>query len=387
MTSLSRRNHRTTARRTTPLTLAASAAAVLTLCVAPALAQQPGYPAANPQAAGRLPLPPGYRPRTPPPQAQPKQPVLSSASVPGSGGKVMYFQKPADALVATGGPGSSGSAEGAVAQLTEAPRVPPVGVPDVPAASIPLPPPPPESRYLGPNAGDFNSRLAAPPALTLPAATAAQPVQPKPEAQPDVAAQPKITDQDVPPSTSKKATIPPVPESAIGLPSRQTIFGIVYDDPRLEKAIMDRLREDLKKDKKYTENLEHYLVFPPLPVISPPGVAYQPKTLTYPARQAILEPGYVVHRRLHFEERNAERQGWDLGPLQTLVSSAYFFGDVLAWPHSLASGCEYGFWETSAGKCAPGSTTPYYLYPPKLTLSGSAFETLMVLTTAFAFLP
>jgi hypothetical protein len=381
---------------------------VLTLCAVPGLAQQPG----------KLPLPPGYRPRTPPPQAQPKQPVISSAGAPGSGGTVMYFQKPADALAATGG----SPAEGAVAQLNDPPRAPLAGVPDAPAADIPLPPAPPDSRYL-PNAGGANSR-PAPPAITIPAATAAQP---KAEPQPELFAQPKGADPYFPPSTSKKQKIPSVPESEIGLPARQSIFGIVYNDPQLERAIMERIIDDRVKDlrgrikqdqeklaatknakdiqelkdsiaalerevreqlalKKDPERNASYQ-FPPLPVISPPGVAYQAKTANYPPRQAILEPGYVVHRRLHFEERNAERQGWDLGPMQTLVSAAYFFGDVLAWPHSLASGFHYGFWETSAGKCAPGSTTPYYLYPPKLTASGSAFETLVIVTTAFAFLP
>ena len=32
----------------------------------------------------------------------------------------------------------------------------------------------------------------------------------------------------------------------------------------------------------------------------------------------VLEPGYVVHRRLYFEEKNAERYGWD-EPVQLLV--------------------------------------------------------------------
>jgi hypothetical protein len=308
---------------------------------------------------------------------QPKQPVTA----PGSGGTVMYFQKPADALVATGDSGSP--ADGAVAQLNNPPRAPLAGSPDAPAADVPLPPPPPDSRYLGPTAGDPKS-LPLPPALTLPSAATAQP---KAEAGPDPLIQPRIAEPDLPPSTSKKQPIPSVPENEVRLPSRQNIFGIVYDDAQLEKAIMDRIESDLRKDKKWSDDQKRYLVFPPLPVISPPGVAYQSKTSTYPPRQAVLEPGYVVHRRLHFEELNAERYGWDLGPLQTLVSAAYFFGDVLAWPHSLASGCQHGFWDTSAGKCAPGSPVPYYLYPPKLTASGSAFETLMILTTAFAFLP
>ena len=93
---------------------------------------------------------------------------------------------------------------------------------------------------------------------------------------------------------------------------------------------------------------------------------------------------YVVHRRLHFEEKNAERYGWDLGIIQTFVSAAYFYKDVLLWPNSLASGVAYGFWDTNAGKCLPGSPTPYMLYPPGLTITGSVVEGLFVTGVAFA---
>jgi hypothetical protein len=185
---------------------------------------------------------------------------------------------------------------------------------------------------------------------------------------------------------------------------------MVYDDPQLERAIMERLIkdriEDIRKQikeaaaqkldtKDLEKNLQELLAikdpssdpkyrFPPLPVISPPGVAYQPKTINYPPAQAVLEPGYVVHRRLHFEEKNAERYGWDLGIIQPLVSAAYFYKDVLLWPNSLASGVAYGFWDTNMGKCLPGSPTPYMLYPPGLTITGSVVEGLFVTGVAFA---
>jgi hypothetical protein len=183
---------------------------------------------------------------------------------------------------------------------------------------------------------------------------------------------------------NQEVEIQPVPEEFIQLPPREKIF-MVYDDAGLEKAITDYIREGLKKDKKYDPKQEKSLVFPPLPVISPPGVVYTPKTSQYPPRSAWIEPGYVVHRRLHFEERNAERGGWDLGPLQTLVSVTHFYKDVLMWPYSLASGCRSGFWDTSAGKCLPGSPTPYYLYPPGLSLTGTVVEGSVITGAAFIF--
>jgi hypothetical protein len=299
----------------------------------------------------------------------------------------MYFQKPADALTAVGGPGSSG---GEVAQLNEPARgVAPLPVPDVPAATLPPPPPPPASRYLPAPA----ERPAPNPALAVPHANTNPTLY-----------QPEPGKGDIPPTTVQKKDVKliPVDPKYIRLPPREDIF-TVYDDAQLEKAIMDRLRQDLleqyirqfenekkrkptpEEQKAYMENQERYFVFPPLPVISPPNVPYQPKTVAYEPRKLLVEPGYVVHRRLHFEEKNGERAGWDLGPFSTLVAATDFCRNALLWPQSLASGCVHGFWDTSAGKCLPGSPTPYYLYPPGLTLTGSVFEAGAVIGTLGVF--
>lgn len=355
------------------------------LAATPAVAQPPQGAGGGVQPNG-LALPPGYRPRTPPPQAQP-QPARPNTAAPaghgGSGaGKVMYFQKPADALTATGA--SDAADATAVAQRTDRAPVVPVSA-DVPApALLPPPPAPPESRYVPPSAD-------APPIAV--AAPAAAPVAYQPPT-------PPLVDPVI--AQKQPLKIPQVPPEYIRLPPRDNIF-MVYNDLELEKAIMERLRQDLREQyvrqfessnkrkptaeeqQKHLENQEKYLVFPALPVVNPPGVPYQSKTAAYAPSKMILEPGYVVHRRLHFEEKNGERAGWDLGPLSTVVSAAYFYRDVLLWPQSLASGCVTGFWSTNAGKCLPGSPSPYYLYPPGLTVSGTAFETLVVTGAAFIF--
>lgn len=309
----------------------------LAVWVAPLGAQQPGA----------LPLPKGYQPRTPAPARAAAPPT---GATPGGPGTVMYFSKPAEARTATGANGQpvrpAGAADGPL-RSAEAP------VPDVPA----LPPPLPASRYLSEGKAAPHPAFAQP----EPGTGAAQPLDA--------------------PSTSKKA-IPPVPPEAIQLPARQNVF-TVYNDDKLEKAIMERVREDLRRDNKYTPQQEQYLVLPPLPVVSPPGVAYRPKTSEYEPRQVLIEPHYVTHRRLHFEERNSERNGWDLGPLQTLVSTAYFWRDTLLWPQSLASACVRGPWDTSAGKSTPGCPTPYYVYPLGLTVTGTAAETAIITGGAF----
>jgi hypothetical protein len=169
----------------------------------------------------------------------------------------------------------------------------------------------------------------------------------------------------------------------VRLPPRSDVSAFP-DDAQLEKAILDRLRKD-ELDKKGDPFAKYppTLTFPKLPQIGD-GLAYQPKTTDYPPMRVNYEPLYVVHRRLHFEEKNAERYGWDLGFIQPLVSAAYFYKDVLLWPNSLASGVAYGFWDTNVGKCLPGSPTPYMLYPPGLTITGTAVEGLFITGVAFA---
>lgn len=318
----------------------------------------------------------------------------------------MYFQKPADALTATGGPGSSA---GGVAQLNEPAREPLIPVPvPVPDATTPPLPPPPATRYP--------DRAAAPapnPALVIPpvesSATAYQPTMP-----------PSIDPYVV---EKKQTPIPKVDPKYIRLPPRESIF-MAYDDLELERAVIARMIQDritelqtrIQQDRDALKTemdpmkiadlrsriataektlaglsgikdplAEPSYRFPPLPVISPPGLAYRPKTLDYEPRKLIVEPGYVVHRRLHFEEKNAERAGWDMGPFSTLVAATHFCRDAILWPQSLASGCVYGFWDTSAGKCLPGSPSPYYLYPPGLTLTGSIVEAGAIIGTAAVF--
>ena len=159
----------------------------------------------------------------------------------------------------------------------------------------------------------------------------------------------------------------------VKLPTDQVVFAFP-NDQRLERVILDRLRQDEIEANRNPDNKYPPTVGFPSELPTGGGLPYEAKTSTYPPRAIHYEPLYVVHRRLHFEEKNAERYGWDLGIIQTFVSAAYFYKDVLLWPNSLASGFVSGFWDTNAGKCLPGSPTPYMLYPPGLTITGGVFE-------------
>jgi hypothetical protein len=156
----------------------------------------------------------------------------------------------------------------------------------------------------------------------------------------------------------------------------------MYDDATLEKLILEQVARDLARNKPKEEKVDPG-TFPPLTPPVPPGTPYVAKTESYPPRQAILEPGFIVHRRLHFEEKNSERYAWDLGFAQPFLSTAAFYKDVLLWPNSLVTGAVVGFWDTSAGKCLPGAPVPYYLYPPGLTITGTTAEAAVITGISF----
>lgn len=239
------------------------------------------------------------------------------------GGAVLYFHKPADALAPAGTPAAG-------------PQPWKAAPPTAASATFPVPP--------------ADAPVAPPPALPVPGG-------------------------QLPGSTK----IPPVPATETMPPPRSDVFQIP-NDAELERVILERLRADASRAILFGPGVR----FPPLPDVGA-GATYAAKTGSYPPARVTYEPLYIVHRRLHFEEKNAERYGWDLGIVQPLVSTLYFYKDVLCAPNSLGAGCAYGFWDTNAGKCLPGSPTPYFLYPPGLTITGTAAEAALVTGAVFIF--
>ncbi len=154
-----------------------------------------------------------------------------------------------------------------------------------------------------------------------------------------------------------KATPPATPTRAE--PSKEEVFRMTGDDVRhadiLKSASGDLARTNLSMPSRAS---------------------------TTPPMRALLEPGYVVHRRLFFEEKNAERYGWNLGMAQPFVSAAYFYKDLLLWPSHIASNLRERY-DTNAGKFLPGSPVPYYLYPPEITLKGGALGAGAILGVIF----
>jgi hypothetical protein len=143
-------------------------------------------------------------------------------------------------------------------------------------------------------------------------------------------------------------------------PSPEALFGRRDS----EKMFEQRMRQQAKQTTP-----PGTVQFPDKPVLSNvefPGRAFPEQTM-------VAEPRFVCHHRLFFEEKNAERYGWDLGFIQPLVSTLYFYRDVVFLPHNFWSyPCRR--WECNAGYCLPGDPVPYIIYPPEFTLSGSIAE-------------
>lgn len=171
-----------------------------------------------------------------------------------------------------------------------------------------------------------------------------------------------VPDVGVPPAGTPRATQDPY-EAYIRLepPGRERLFG----NRDTEAELVERMRQERRDAGASGDSIQ----FPEKPKLT--EQAYQPRR--FAPMVELVEPGFVVYRRLYFEERNAERYGWELGPLQPIISSLYFFKDVALLPHNCASYPCRRF-ETNAGYCRPGDPVPYIVYPPEFTGSGLLAE-------------
>ena len=257
--------------------------------------------------------------------------------------------------------------------------------------SSPLPPPPPLPGTSVGGASTPGSRVVV---FTKPAGEV-QPVQATAPVQKDDQKEPKAEDKllkDDKLQAEKEAKLPTPPPADPFVLRTDDELAVELDKLR---DYPTKLKEFRKQQDDYARELERFnqgvrkekpeKPFLPQPigefVLQPE--AFQPAAqvkVGYSPTQALLEPGYVVHRRMFFEEKNSERYGWDLGFAQPFVSTAYFAKDVLLWPSHLTS----NLWErydTSAGKCPPGSPVAYYLYPPNITLRGGLVNAGVVVGT------
>ncbi len=94
---------------------------------------------------------------------------------------------------------------------------------------------------------------------------------------------------------------------------------------------------------------------------------------SFPRAVCTVEPSYVCHGRLLWEQPNFDRHGWDLGPMTPFVQSGVFIYDTALLPyHYYSRPCETI--DCSAGKCLPGDPTPFLLYRERFSVTGLAAQ-------------
>ncbi|MGL4421644.1 MAG: hypothetical protein ACRCZF_13330, partial [Gemmataceae bacterium] len=202
-------------------------------------------------------------------------------------------------------PGSEFVAPLPIVEAKPLPQLTPLTAPPAPVVI-----PPGQTMTLEKPAGESQPGVPAIPTLRpFPGQVQAVPaVQQKPEKLPEAA-----TEQAPEKPMAKGSDRLPALPATTGSPTRGDVFRM-DDDAALEKRILRELGNK-------TES------FPPIAKVTPPGTVYVPKTGESPPSHIKLEPNYIVHRRLYFEEKNSERYGWDVGPAQPVFSAVYFYKD------------------------------------------------------------
>ena len=142
-----------------------------------------------------------------------------------------------------------------------------------------------------------------------------------------------------------------------------------------ESEFFERIREETKLQPGAGR-----VVFPESPPLT--TETYQRRRFPHLVRG--VEPAYVCHGRLLFEQPNFERQGWDLGILTPFANVGVYYYDLALLPyHAWTRPLEQT--DCSAGKCLPGDPTPFYLYPEEFSVTGLVGEATVVTGLFFLF--
>jgi hypothetical protein len=115
--------------------------------------------------------------------------------------------------------------------------------------------------------------------------------------------------------------------------------------------------------------LQYKFVYPSYPPVPPPAFLER----KWEPLAEIVEPAYLCYGRLYFEQINAERYGWDLGPLHPLIAAGIFYFDLGTLPYHAATE-PWRRYECNTGYALPGDPMPLLLYRPELSLPGALAE-------------
>jgi len=99
---------------------------------------------------------------------------------------------------------------------------------------------------------------------------------------------------------------------------------------------------------------------------------------------AVVEPMFVMHQRLLFEQPNFERGLYDLGIIQPVVNLGVFYYDMAMMP--------YHYWsnlrdcsESNIGKCLPGDQAPFRVPIERFSVTGAIGELGVIIAGGYLF--
>ncbi len=180
----------------------------------------------------------------------------------------------------------------------------------------------------------------------------------------------------------------PAPEDTVDLnlrtelPGQQRLF-----KRESEAQFYERIRQDAKRQPGSNPAFfpTDEPVISKISYVQPSYPRLDPRTKQPFARRVeTVEPCYVMHRRLLFEQPNFERALYDLGPAQPLVSLGVFYYDIAMAPYHIWSDLRDRN-ESSVGKCLPGDPAPFTVPIEKFSVTGLVGEAGAIFGLSFLF--
>jgi hypothetical protein len=143
------------------------------------------------------------------------------------------------------------------------------------------------------------------------------------------------------------------------LPGVQRLFRRDSETDFYERIIQERKREFSGTQA----------IFPDTPVLT--KQPFRPRN--FPRLVELVEPCYVAHGRLLFEQPNFERIGYSFGVLQPAICVGVYCYDLALFPYHVCSDLR-GLGENSVGKCLPGDPAPLLVPRERLSVTGLAAQ-------------
>ena len=127
-----------------------------------------------------------------------------------------------------------------------------------------------------------------------------------------------------------------------------------------ERQFFERIAQDMKKQIGAGK-----AIFPEEPIIS--KEPFRPREFPHLVKQ--VEPSYLCHGRLYFEQPNFERTGYDFRILQPAICLGVFYYDLALLPYHAWTDLQDRT-ECSVGKCLPGDPAPLLLPRERFSVTG-----------------